>query len=57
MGLGFATNYVMAEMDPELYDLPTYVYAIYLVATLIEVAGLALLFSPSANAWYRAMRR
>jgi hypothetical protein len=54
--LSFATNYFLSEMDPELYDIPMYVSAIYLAGTLIEIAGLALLFSPGVNAWYRAMR-
>ena len=35
----------------------TYQAAVYLLQTGLNIAGVALLFTPSAGAWYRGMRR
>jgi len=36
---------------------PAYQVTVYLLQTALNVAGEALLFTPSASAWYRNMRR
>jgi hypothetical protein len=39
------------------YELPAFLDAWYAVQTLLNTAGVILLFTPHANAWYRALKK
>jgi len=41
---------------PKAFEKSTYDGVIYIVQTVMSIVGVVLLFSPPANAWYRAMK-
>jgi hypothetical protein len=55
--LGFALVLWAEREFPELPKSPWYIQSIDFLSSIVAVAGNALLFVPSANAWYREMKR
>ena len=57
LALGVLAIPVIMKIAPQIIRmLQLHVVIIYLVQNLIGIAAVGMLFSPSANAWYRAMR-
>jgi len=54
--IGLMFTYMLKKMYPALFALPWYVEGLTNLATVINAIGVGLLFAPSANAWYRAIR-
>jgi len=53
----FGTAFVawLSMAEPDLAD-PWYLEAINVTSFLLDAAGIGMLFAPTANTWYRAMR-
>ncbi len=49
-----AANWLAPE--EKLFDEEWYLNVLFALETVLDMAGVLLLFIPSANAWYRAMR-
>jgi drug/metabolite transporter (DMT)-like permease len=55
MGLvGYAVSYFVLQQGLDME--PTWESAVYLLQVLLDIVAIWLLFTPGANAWYRAMR-
>lgn len=52
--IGYATSYFVSNEVPDL-GTPLFA-AVYLLQTLLDIVAIWLLFTASANAWYRAMK-
>jgi hypothetical protein len=55
--LGFATLSWLYSLMPEVFKTPWFIQAFNVVSNILMVAGNLMLFAPSANAWYREMKR
>jgi hypothetical protein len=54
---GFALIAWLDSIAPEAMNWPWHIQAIWVVSNILGLAGNGMLFAPSANAWYREMKR
>jgi hypothetical protein len=55
--VGYASLVWLNQLDPAALESPWYIASIDVVSTILGLGGNGMLFAPSANAWYREMKR
>jgi hypothetical protein len=55
--VGYASLVWLNQTDPAALESPWYIASLDVVSTILGVGGNGMLFAPSANAWYREMKR